>query len=671
MTYSLESSRGTIYLGKTRFQKGFYTGSEIRKVGDKILNVRTGEYTTCELKEPHYHFNSKRMRIYLNDKVIAKPLVFYVRKVPLLALPFYVFPIKPGRHSGFLIPQVEFGFNSSRGRFVRNAGYYWAINEYADVTSWLDYFEREPRWIAYLEGRYSVRYRLSGWINSSYSDNAALGRSQWDLRGNHLQKLGEGLDLSMEGDFVSDKNYRLERGLGRGFEERVNRILRSTMSVTKRWSQAQLTTAYDRTAYMNTDPTDVVDELKSLEFRPKLSFSLQSRAIGGVPKPGAPKSWRDWFKATYISASSVFLSQAKTYEMHRDDHTGMSTRFNLRDSRKLFGVLNVSPGFNYTEDWYDKDLLGKKLQRAGVWSASVAGSATLYRIFRLPVGPLQGVRHSVSPSVQFSYQPDFRQYSYVDQNGVRRSRFPSFGGISTSSSKRQSMSLSLYNRFQAKLKWKDKVIRLDDLLEVSLSTSYDFLYKERSRSQPLSDISTTIRVKPVQNLSSELFVTHDPVTKHLSSLSFVSYLSLQGQGPSSSAASGNGAPDSESRAPEAGLLEGQPAEEAEGERSVSSLPWQGAFTFRYSRGADKSTASYWLDGNLGIYLSRNWRIEYGAHYDLKNREVVSQNFSLYRDLHCWEAVFLRRFSGQRWEYYFKINIKAHKEIYIERGSMIG
>jgi hypothetical protein len=74
---------------------------------------------------------------------------------------------------------------------------------------------------------------------------------------------------------------------------------------------------------------------------------------------------------------------------------------------------------------------------------------------------------------------------------------------------------------------------------------------------------------------------------------------------------------------------------------------------------------------LGIYLSRNWRIEYGAHYDLKNREVVSQNFSLYRDLHCWEAVFLRRFSGQRWEYYFKINIKAHKEIYIERGSMIG
>ena len=671
MTYNLESSRGTIYEGRTRFQKGFYTGDEIRKVGEKILNVRTAEYTSCELKEPHYHFSSRRMRIYLNDKVIARPLVFYVKKVPLLALPFYVFPIKPGRHSGFLIPQVEFGFNSTKGRFVRNAGYYWAVNDYADVTGWMDYFESGPRWIAYLETRYNVRYKLSGAVNFSYSDNAGLGRTQWDLQGNHLQKLGENLNLSMEGDFVSDKNYRLDRGLGRGFEERVNRILRSKMSVTKRWAQAQLTAAYDRTAYMDTDPEDSVDELKRLELRPTVSLSLSSRAIGGTAKPGAAKNWRDWFKATYVSASTVLLSQAKIYEMHKDEHTGMSTRLGIRDSRKILGVVNVSPSLSYTEDWYDKDLLGNELERAGIWSTSVAGSATLFRIFRLPVGPLQGVRHSLSPTVQFSYQPDFPQYSYVDTFGVRRSRFPSFGGISTSWSKRQSVSLSLYNRFQAKLKWKDKVIRLDDLLDVSISTSYDFLYKERHRSQPLSDVNTSIRLKPVQNFSSELFLTHDPVSKHLSSLSFVSYLTLQGGPGSAAPAAGQSGSGTEALPAQGSLSEGLPEGEEDVERSVSSLPWQGTFTFRYSRGADASSASYWLDGNAALYLSKNWRVEYGAHYDLKEREVVSQIFSLYRDLHCWEAVFTRRFSGQSWEYYFKINIKAHKEIYIERGSAIG
>lgn len=661
MTYSLDSSRGTIFEGRTRFQKGFYTGEEIRKVGNKLLNVRTAEYTTCELKQPHYHFSSKRMRIYLNDKVIAKPLFFYVKRIPVLALPFYVFPIKPGRHSGFLIPQIEFGFNSTKGRFIRNAGYYWAVNDYSDVTAWLDYFEYEPRWVAYLEARYNVRYKLSGWVNSSYSDNAALGRSQWDLRGNHRQKLGENLDLSMEGDFVSDKSYRLDRGLGRGFEERVNRILRSKMSLTKRWSQAQLTAAYDRTAYMDTDATDLVDELKRLEFRPRLSFSLQSRTLGRVAKPGEASTWRNWLGTTYLSASSVMLSEVKTFEAHRESHTGLSTRLSLRDTRKLWGVLNVSPGITYSEDWYDEDLLGNKWERAGIWSASVGGSATLFRIFRLGVGPLQGVRHSMSPSVQFSYQPDFPQYSYVDSNGIRRSRFPSFGGISTSWSKRQSMSLALYNRFQAKFKWKDKVIKLDDLLDVNVSTSYDFLYRERSKSQPFSDINTSIRFKPVQNLSSELFLTHDPVSKHLSSLSFVSYLSLEGSGRKTET------PQASEVNPEAVEAMGDVEEDTDPQ---ASLPWRGALTFRYSRGADRSSASYWLDGNAGVFLSKNWRVDYSAHYDLKEREIVSQTFSLYRDLHCWEAVFVRRFSGQRWEYYFKINIKAHKEIYLERGTMI-
>ena len=435
MTYSLESSRGTIFHANTRFQQGFYTGEQIRKVGDKILNVRVGDYTTCELKQPHYHFTSSRMKVYVNDKVIAKPLILYVREIPVLALPFYVFPVKPGRHSGVLIPQMEFGINSNRGRFIRNAGYYWTINDYVDATAWVDYFEREPRWIGYLESRYQVRYKLSGYINTSYSRNDALGRSQWDFRGSHMQKLGEGLDLSMAGDFVSDKNYRLERGLGRDFEERVNRILRSTMSLTKRWTSAQLTSAYDRTDYMNTDLTNGINELTRWELRPRVSLSLPSKAIGKTPKGGKDKGWLPWLSSTYLSASSILVSESKVYEVGEDTHTGMSTRLNLRDARKLFGLLNISPGFSYTENWYDKDLLGNKYERSGVWSASAGASATLFRVFMTKLGPLNGIRHSMSPSLQFSYQPDFPHYSYVDPYGIRRSRFPSFSSISTSWSK--------------------------------------------------------------------------------------------------------------------------------------------------------------------------------------------------------------------------------------------
>ncbi|MCX5801638.1 MAG: putative LPS assembly protein LptD [Candidatus Eisenbacteria bacterium] len=669
MTYSLESARGTIFHGNTRFQKGFYTGDQIRKVGDKILDVRVGDYTTCELKEPHYHFTGTRMKVYANDKVIVKPLILYVRKIPVLALPFYVFPIKPGRHSGFLIPQVEFGLSSNKGRFIRNAGYYWAVNEYADATAWIDYYESSPRWIGYLEGRYEVRYKLSGYLNTSYSRNEGLGTSQWDLRGSHLQKLGEGLDLSMEGDFVSDKTYRLDRGLGRDFVQRMNQILRSKMSLTKRWASAQLTGAYDRTDYMNTDPTDGVNELTRSELRPKVSLSLQSKAIGRASKGGKDKGWLPWLSSMYLSASSVLVSESKKYELSEDTHSGMSTRLSLRDARKLFGILNVSPGLSYTENWYDKDLLGNKYERSGVWSASMTGSATLYRVFMPRLGPLDGIRHSLSPSLQFSYQPDFPEYSYVDEYGTRRSRFPSFSSISTSWSKSQLLSMALSNRFQAKLKWKDRVIKLDDLLDLNVSTSYDFLYKEKNNSQAFSNINTSVRLKPTNNLSSELFLTHDPVKFHMTSMSLVSNVSFQTGGKA------GGGEEPEEAAPGERVLEGESAaqgvDEDTGdteEKGISLPPLQGAFTFSYNRGEDRASASYWVDGNAGFDLSPNWRVQYSAHYDLKDKEIISQRFSLYRDLHCWEAYFTRVFSGQKWEYYFKINIKAHKEIYVERGT---
>jgi lipopolysaccharide assembly outer membrane protein LptD (OstA) len=124
MTYDLESRSGTIYQAETTYEKGLYHGERIRKVGENVLDVLNGSYSTCNLDEPHYHFSAHWMKIYLKDKLVAKPVVFYVKERAVLALPFWVFPIKPRTlHSGFL-PQLELGFSNSTGQFVRNAGYY-------------------------------------------------------------------------------------------------------------------------------------------------------------------------------------------------------------------------------------------------------------------------------------------------------------------------------------------------------------------------------------------------------------------------------------------------------------------------------------------------------------------------------------------------------------------
>ena len=124
MTYDLPSRVGTIYDAQTNYEKGLYLGQRIRKVNENELDVMNGSYTTCNLRKPHYRFSSHWMKIFLKDKLVAKPVVFYIENVPVLALPFWVFPVKAGRHSGFLFPQLEFGLNNSAGQFIRNAGYY-------------------------------------------------------------------------------------------------------------------------------------------------------------------------------------------------------------------------------------------------------------------------------------------------------------------------------------------------------------------------------------------------------------------------------------------------------------------------------------------------------------------------------------------------------------------
>ncbi|HEX3113291.1 MAG TPA: LptA/OstA family protein, partial [Candidatus Eisenbacteria bacterium] len=107
MTYDLNTKQGTVFKGRTAYDRGFLFGERVRRVSDTELDVAHGTYSTCDLAEPHYHFESAKMKVLLHDKVVARPVVFYIKKVPVLALPFYVFPIQNGRHSGFQLPQVE------------------------------------------------------------------------------------------------------------------------------------------------------------------------------------------------------------------------------------------------------------------------------------------------------------------------------------------------------------------------------------------------------------------------------------------------------------------------------------------------------------------------------------------------------------------------------------
>ncbi|HEC83565.1 MAG TPA: hypothetical protein ENI46_03640, partial [Firmicutes bacterium] len=263
LSYNLKTRRGAIVAGRTAYDRGLYTGKLIRKTGERTLNVEGGTYTSCNLLDPHYTFTSSKMKMYVNDKVITKPLVLRVRGVPILALPFFIFPIRKGRHSGILIPRIEFGFDENRGRFIRNAGYYWAPSDYFDLTLWGDYYERS-RWIAHAEARYKVRYLLTGSFKGSYLKDINTGASRWDLGGSHTQEVGDEGKLIIHADFVSDKTYRRETS--DILEEQLRRTLESDISYSSRWRGGSFTIAAERRENLDTDQVS--------QALPRFSFLL-------------------------------------------------------------------------------------------------------------------------------------------------------------------------------------------------------------------------------------------------------------------------------------------------------------------------------------------------------------------------------------------------------------
>ncbi len=683
MSYNLKTKRGAVMAGRTRFDKGLYTGRFIRKTGESTLNIEGGTYTSCDYLDPHYTFTSSRMKMYMDDKVIAKPVILRIRNMPVLALPFYMFPIKRGRHSGILIPSIELGFDQAKGRFIRNAGYYWAPGDYFDVALWGDYYQRS-RWIGRVETRYNARYRLSGSFDGSYTRDLVTHDTRWDVSGAHTQGIGENGRLVVHADFVSDKRYR--RDTSDNLEEALRRVLGSDVSYSRSWDGKSINIAAERRQNLDTD--EIAERLPTMSF-------LLNRMTLLAPKEGEV----GWHKGTYISGSSGFSStlnerahnrktrQSASASVNLDSDLGLvgtsqsiRSRLVLTGERKdmnewcskctggkrinsaadlktdfvaklnPFGWINFNPSLTTALTLYNEDKAGKEYPLRFLYWGGVDSRLTLYRTYFPRIGPLVALRHVVSPSVSFSHRPDFSKYS---------GRFYALPGVSGDVGKSSVMNMSLGNRLQAKLGSGTDVRKIDDLLSLNTSTSYDFLYRDKHKSTPFSMITSSLRFYPSQYVTFDLDFSHEPLHLSLKSLDFQTRFAYSGKDP---LPPGFGEPEvpEEPRVPEEGVG-------GSDQGSPTSNPWHVDMAYRYTKGFEGAKDNYWLEVMTGFDFTRHWRIEYSGRFDLSGKQIVYQEYSIYRDLHCWEARFVRRYSDGDWAYYFRLNIKAHPEIYTERG----
>ena len=679
MTYRTDEREGIVYLGRTEFDGGRYLGREVKKLSGDELLVRGGDYTTCEADSaPHFHFHAPRMKLILKDKAVARPVILYLRRIPVLALPFYIFPLQKGRRSGVMMPDLELGISRSAGRFVRNFGYYWAISDYMDARSWIDYYDDGPR--IYYNGiyRYRIRYLLDGdfqgsWLRDSNRDSGGESRG-WSVRGTHAQTLPGGATLGVRADFTSSRTFRGDQDFGAGIDDRLNRRLKSSVELRRSWSRVSSNLALSRLEYL--DETTGAG-VKVQYDGPSADFTINTGALGRAPDASGRGGRLPGLSTVYFGTGFRFRSvSTRRFDRTSESNQAIQETFSLSDNRKLGPYLRISPSLSASWAAFAEDARGRRNRGGASWSGSVSTGSTLYGNLLVRPGPLTGLRHVVEPSASWSYAPELRSLTYHDTTtGTRRSQFPSVGGIGLSGSKRSALSLSLNQRFHAKWGRGEKTVKKENLITWNTGTSYDFLAKRvtgTARTRHFSTVSTSIGFRPFSSLESSASASYDPYDWDRLSLSVQTTARIQ---PS---LFGGGAPDS-ARAPgleygnfgEAGLrgsgLGGRTGT-AVGAGTSTAASWNLSVSHSFARRKGSKIATNSLNLGLGLGLTPKWRGSGSIYVDLRERDVVSHSFTLQRDLHCWDLRFEHRTSGDRAEYFFRINVKDLPDVQYHRES---
>ncbi len=697
--YDFNTKRGKITYGTTEMEPGYYKGNQINKLADSTFIIQTGYFTSCDNKAcPHYYFKSSKMRIILKDKVVAKPIYFYIADVPLLAIPFGVFPNKRGRHSGLVVP--TFGENRYGGKYLRNIGYYWAINDYMDATFLTDFYDKLG--FTY-SGKfdYALRYKLKGsFYGEYYPKDPSTGKNtqRWEFGFNHSQTIDPTFTITGSGRFVSDGTFLMDTSPDAS--RRLDQNMTSNITARKSWRGTKNSMTLSLSHVYNLQTGRVDFTLPNITFN-RSQTSIYETITG--KKNGAGR--QTWYQKIYFSYnSSIKNSGAHIPDDSLDTFTdelksGWRNNLSFSAPNKVFKYLNITPSFRYTEDWitditeasYDSttnEIIENKVKGFAArhtFNFSIGAKTNLYGLFPVGIGKFKFLRHKLEPSVNFNFAPDFSEpfYGYfnevTDSTGVAhkidRFKNSAFGATPTRS--RRSMSIRIGNFFQGKTIDEEGVEKKFDILTANLSSNYNFLADSLNWSQLSSQFRTKIYNKSISvtmrhsfyearssgsGESSRFLLAHGHLPR-LISLTTSFGMTINNKTFSKGKKDKKEQPNAEEKEEyydnlNTGYIQKERYNYAEETKNLK-VPWSLSFNINYSLNkANIYHAVQRIDLSLrwNMQITKNWKLSWNSRFDLANGVMTMQNINIYRDLHCWEMAF-------DWQpligyYGFKINIKS-------------
>ena len=375
LTYLLDEQEGLAFNTKNYIQKGWLNSYELYKLKGDTIYVKNGYFTTCNLDTPHSAFYGTEMLAIRNDMAFIKNIVLRIRGIPVLYAPFWMFPLKENRSSGFLAP--NFGFNSIDGRYIRNLAFYWAINNYLDATIYFDIVERQGIRSG-INIVYNVYKKFNGNINTNFSNDFVFQgiRRRYSIEGNHNQESYK-FRVSSRFSIVSDKSYFQD------YAENKNQWLK-----TETYSYLQISRNFFFGGFSsNFDWTKNLITNQSNSNLPNLVITFNSINL-----------------YSFLIAQNLSFNQNIFIDSLGNEYRNLSFDYNFSTSRPLniLNILKISNNFNLP--FSIKKISNDSLWRGNlIMNYSSSLSTTIYGRSLFQIWKIQRFYHDITPSIGISY----------------------------------------------------------------------------------------------------------------------------------------------------------------------------------------------------------------------------------------------------------------------------
>ncbi|SFK60124.1 hypothetical protein SAMN05216357_103254 [Porphyromonadaceae bacterium KH3CP3RA] len=549
--YNFDTRKAFINNVVTQQGEGHIVANEAKMNPDNSFYMRNAKYTTCDRHDhPHFYLNLSKAKVRPEKDVVTGPAWLVVADVPLfpIVLPFAFFPFTKTYSSGIIMP--SYGDEMTRGFYLQNGGYYFALSDYIDLAVTGELYTKGS-WGIGARSNYRKRYKFSGNFNVYYL-NTVTGEKELkdvvpeaysvaqDLRINwtHSQdpKANMYRTLSASVNFSTSRNNH--RDLSRLYQREASQNTKSSsVNITQRFPDSPWSLSATMSINQVSRDSTIAATLPNL--------SLNMSRIYPFKRKNAIGSER-WYEKISMSYSGEFRNSITTKEdrflksnLIHDWTNGMRHNIPVSATFTLFDFIQVSPSFNYTERWYTGahkqawDPVAERhvpvdtihgLKRVYNYSTSISAQTKVYGMYtpwKVFGDKVQAIRHVFSPSISLSYQPDFgdprynfyETYTYRNEYGedveYTYSPYSSMMFGTAPRGESGSIGFDFKNNVEMKvLSDKDstgvrKISLIDDL-------GINFSYNMMADSMKWSNINTNIRLKLSKSYTLSLNATWDP-----------------------------------------------------------------------------------------------------------------------------------------------------------------